>query len=630
MVIVAYLPVLQAELIWDDGENITTNQTLRSLDGLREMWLVPKSIQQYYPLMYTTYWVEYHLWGLRPFGYHLVNVLLHGANAVLVWRLLARLGVPGAWLAAALFAVHPVEVESVAWVTERKNVMSLAFALLSMLAYFRFDPPEQIPVDTDPPSRSGSWRWYAASLALFALALFSKTMVVTLPAVLLVIYWWKRGRLGWRDAVRMLPFFALAACLGLVTVWMETHHVMAQGDEWTATPIERILLAGRALWFYPRMLVWPYPLVFLYPRWDIDPRAWWQYLFPAAALLLPGALWLARGKIGRGPLAAVLIFAGVLMPALGFFNIYYMRYAQVSDHFQYHASIALIALAAAGGAVLVGGLRADTRGLGRIVAASALVVLAALSFRQTFVYRDQPTLLSDIIEKNPRNWMPYANLAELLDDQGRYEEAAELLTTCIARCDEAGVHGIGLFEIHRKLGFVLMEAGRYGEAEAQFARALEGRPYDCRTLYGQGMALGSVGRWSEAQVRFEKALGVDPNYAEGRYGLALALANDGRADEAQVNFQNAIALNPADPLPHFGLANMLASRGDLRAAVPHYFETVRLNPNNAPALNNLGVILKDLGEPERAIPYLRAALQHNPANEATKEALKQALERSGR
>jgi tetratricopeptide (TPR) repeat protein len=628
MVAVVYLPVSQAKLIWDDGENITTNETLRSWDGLRQMWLVPQSIQQYYPLMYTTYWVEYHLWGLDPLGYHLVNVALHAAASVLVWRLLVRLRVPGAWLAAMLFAVHPVAVESVAWVTERKNVLSLCLALSSMLAYFRFALPEGASQDAaTPPQR---WLWYALALVLFALALFAKTVVVTLPAVLLVIYWWQRGRLSWRDAAPLMPFILLSVVLGLVTMWMETHHVGAQGDDWSLTSLERFLLAGRALWFYLGKLFWPRPLVFLYPRWLIDSRTWWQYLFPAAALLLPLALWLVRRQIGRGPLAAVLIYAGVLVPALGFFNIYFTRYAQVADHFQYHASVAIFALMGAVAVRVTAGMRTDAYRLAATGMALLLIVLGTLTYRQTFVYRDLATLLSDIIEQNPQNWMPYANLAEHRDAEGRFDDAEQLLRTCIALCQEQGITGLRLYDVQRKLGFVLMESGQFEDANNQFAKALELRPFDWRVLYGQGMALASLDRWSDARSRFEKALGADPNYAEGHYGLALALRQQGNPDEAFKHFQKAVELAPTDPLAHFELANMLALRGNLREAADHYAQTVRLRPDHADAWHNLGVLTKDLGDPEKAVEYLREALRRNPHNANTKVSLEQAIEASRR
>ena len=300
MVLVSYAWALRADFIWDDDAYVTKNTTLESLDGLRRIWFEFGAVPQYYPLVHTSFWIERHLWGLNPLGYHAVNILLHAAGALLVWRLLVRLAVPGAWLAAALFAVHPVEVESVAWITERKNVLSLPLAFLSMLAYWRFAPFEEPKESSIARPAARRWRWYAASLLLFALAALSKTVVVTLPAVLLVILWWKRGRVAIRDLPPLVPFLAVGLLLGLVTVWMEKQFVGAVGEEWSLTPIERVLLAGRVLWFYAMKLVWPYPLAFFYPRFSIDEHIWWQYLFPLAALLVVGVLWGTRKRVGRG------------------------------------------------------------------------------------------------------------------------------------------------------------------------------------------------------------------------------------------------------------------------------------------------------------------------------------------
>ncbi len=345
LVLITYVPLLSAGFIMDDDINVAVNPTLYSAAGVRDMWFVPTAAQQYYPVTYSTFWIERRLWGLGPRGYHVSNVLWHAASVVLLWRLLLVLRLPGAWLAAAIFAVHSVEVESVAWIAERKNVVSLPLALLSMLAYLRFEPAE---ADASGLPRFHRWRWYAASLALFALALFAKTVVVTLPAVLLVIYWWRNGRLTTRDLGRTAPFFVLAVALGSITFWVEKYHVGAQGKDWSLTRAEQILVAGRAIWFYAGKLAWPYPTLFFYPRWTIDAGAWWQWLYPVGAVVVPVGLWLARKKIGRGPAAAALIYVGVLIPTLGFMNIYFHVFSFVADHFQYHASPVLIALGASG------------------------------------------------------------------------------------------------------------------------------------------------------------------------------------------------------------------------------------------------------------------------------------------
>ena len=342
------MPALRGGFNWDDDAYVTNNLTLRSVHGLSQIWGQLTATPQYYPLVFTSFWLEYHLWGLNPLGYHVVNVLLHALAAMLLWRVLVRLQLPGAWLAAGIFALHPVAVESVAWVTERKNVLSAVFYFAAALAYLRW---RDDGTTTTGLRATSSWRslvLYLLSLALFICALFSKTVTASLPAALLLVIWWKHGRIAGRDVWPLLPFFVAGAALGLVTSWLERTHVGANGPEWALSFFDRCLIAGRALWFYAGKLFWPANLTFIYPRWQIDPGIWWQWLFPAAAIALVMILWSLRGRIGRGPLVAVLFFAGTLLPALGFANVYPMRYSFVADHFQYLASVGLIVLAAAG------------------------------------------------------------------------------------------------------------------------------------------------------------------------------------------------------------------------------------------------------------------------------------------
>ena len=499
LVFVVYWPALDAGYVMDDDINLQANPTLYSVDGLRQMWFEPDSVQQYYPLMHTMFWVESRLWGFDPRGYHAVNIVLHALNVLLVWWLLARLAVPGAWLAAALFAVHPVEVESVAWAVERKNVLSLAFALGSLLAYLRFDSPEAQP--SQPPA-AADWRYYALSLVLFAAALFSKTAVVTLPAVLLVIYWWQRGRVTLHDCLRLLPFFALAIALGLVTMRQERYHVGASGEEALLSLLDRVLVAGRALWFYAAKMVWPYPTMFFYPRFVVDSRVWWQYLFPLAALATPPALWSARRRLGRGPLAAVLIFAGVLVPVLGFFVVYYHRFSFVADHFQYHASVALVVLAAAGATLLFGHFVATRSGtsvlaaqraalMGRAAAVALLLPLAMLSHRAAALYHDEETLYRDTVAKNPGSWVARSNLAIRLGELGRFDEALEMLGEAL-RIDATKPR------VDFNYGKILLDRGE--------RRGL--RP----------------GELDEALARFRQASRLSPHWAEPYAGIAAVLA----------------------------------------------------------------------------------------------------------
>jgi tetratricopeptide (TPR) repeat protein len=576
---------------------------------------------------------------LSPFGYHLVNILLHATAVLLLWRVLLRLQVPGAWLAAAMFAVHPVMVESVAWVTERKNVLSMSLVLGSILCYLRFAFPE---IRASRETREAKpTAWYAASLVLFALALTAKTVVVTLPPVLLVIQWWKRGKIERRDWLAVAPYFLLSIALGSITTWMETYHLGARGKEWSLTPLERLLLAGRALWFYATTLVWPHPLAFFYPRFTIDTHAWWQYLFPIAAIAVPAVLWLLRDRISRGPLAAVLIYTGVLMPMLGFFNIYYAMYAQVSDHFQYHACVALFALAAAGISAAAARLHPSNRAIGSAAIAALLIVLAAISFRQTYIYHDLETLYRDTIAKNPRGTIAYSNLGVYLNAQGQNDEAIALAREVLALDPDDPIG-------HANLSFFLLTHGnRYGlqpdeldEIIDHLRRALSTAqdawgtiPNEARirtqlatALLRQGTSDGvKPEKIAEVIEQSSAALKVEPTYVDAELNLALALATIGRAAEAVAHAQRALDLDPqnAEPLhrtlgpalsaeAHNARAGAFAAQGAWREAADEYSAAVALRPEFDRALNNLGVMMMKLGDTERAIHYFQEAVRQNP------------------
>ncbi|MES1213578.1 MAG: tetratricopeptide repeat protein [Singulisphaera sp.] len=627
LVLVAYAPMFRAGYIWDDNDYVTENQNLRSVGGLGRIWFVPRSLPQYYPLVHTTFWIEYQLWELAPLGYHLTNVLLHAANALLVWRLLLRLQVPGAWLAAALFAVHPVMVESVAWVTERKNLLSLLCALLSLHAYLRFSPLED---EANRAARTprGRWPWYALALVFFAGALLSKTVVATLPAVILVLLWWKRGRVTVRDVLPLLPFFVLGMSLGLYTAWLERHHVGAVGDEWSLTPLERLLLSGRVFWFYAAKLAWPYPLAFFYPRFTIDAQAAWQFLFPAAAVALVVALWFARARLGRGPLAAVLIFAGVLFPALGFFDVYPFRYSFVADHFQYHASIALFGLAAAAVEISLKNAPPFVRQIKIAFAAGCILLLALLTFRQALVYHDVEILYRDTIDKNPGGWLAYMNLGTHLDERGEYDEAIALERTALElNPGEPVVHSnleAMLLKVGQLRGY---QPGQLEEIIAELNRALElGRTRPGLSLIepaihnNLGSALLDLGRrdgfrpgqFDEAVRHFEHALELSPAYVGAHNNLASALILAGQTPAAIHHLERSLEIDPENPDTLAALGIALAAAGRAGEARGYFERALQVRPESAAAHYGLAIVLLNEQQPDQAFAELERALKSDP------------------
>jgi tetratricopeptide (TPR) repeat protein len=519
--VAAYLPAFRAGFIWDDDSYVTQNETLRSLDGLRHIWLEPGAVPQYYPLVHTAFWAEYHLWGLNPAGFHVVNVLLHAANALLVWRVLRRLELRWAWLVAAVFALHPVHVESVAWVTERKNVLSALFYLLSLLAYLRCCPP------IGPARASGRARrlWYVLALLAFLAALLSKTVACSLPAAILLLTWWKRGRLTWPDVRPLVPFFALGLALSVVTVRMESHMVQETGAEWNFSLLDRILIAGRAPWFYAAKLLVPTSLTFIYPKWALDPHAWWQYLYPLATATLILGLWLMRRRIGRGPLVAVLFFGGTLLPAIGLIDLYPMRYSFVADHFQYLASLGLIVLVVSGVATLLQHAYTKRVKAAPLLGVAVLAILGTNTWRQTLIYRDLETLWLDVLSKNPTAFIALNNLGIYLDHQGRTAEAIPYFERGLTVRPNDG-------EILNNLANAYGKTRRFEDALRIYAALLERQPDSAITHYNAGITYAQMGRFDEARRHVARAVQLAPDVEPFRAALARLHAIPPRSQPA--------------------------------------------------------------------------------------------------
>jgi tetratricopeptide (TPR) repeat protein len=531
LVLIAYLPAYGAGFIWDDDYYVLENTTLQSLQGLKHIWLDLFATPQYYPLVHTSFWLEYRLAGPSPHLYHFTNVALHAANAVLLWRIMLHLRIPGPWLIAAVFALHPVQVESVAWITERKNLLSGFFYLWSALLYLRFS--RQADEEASP------WRMYGASFLLYVAALLSKSVAASLPAALLLVLWYRRGAILRRDWATLLPMLLLGIVSGLLTVWLEREHVLAKGPEWDLSFLERFLVAGRALWFYASTLVWPRDLAFIYPRWVIDKGAWWQYLFPLAAMAVVGALFTLRKRLGRGPLTAVLFFAGTLFPALGFFNFYPMRYSFVANHFQYLACIGLIALAVA---VLVRRWqRAQWQTpVGAVAAGTVLAVLLVLTGWNALAYVDLESLWRDTLEKNPRAWMAHHNLGIELDRQGRHEEARQHYQATV---DLRPSH----FRAHHKLGRSLAREGKLEEAIAHFKTAIRLSPEERQFYSSLGEAYLRRGDFEQAETAFRRVLEPPFVHPATQVKLARALIGQRRFEEARQVLEEVLRTDPNNP-----------------------------------------------------------------------------------
>ncbi len=599
----AYVPALSGGLLWDDAGHVTRSD-LQSWPGLGRIWFQLGATQQYYPLLHSAFWIEHRIWGDATIGYHLVNVLWHATSACLLIAVLRRLAIRGAVLAGLIFALHPVAVESVAWIAEQKNTLSTVFYLAAALAWLQFE-------DDRRPGR------YAVALLCFMAALLTKSVTATLPAALLVIAWWRRGRLSWRgDVLPLLPWLLMGVGAGIGTSWLEAHQIGASGEDFALGAAGRCLLAGRVVWFYLAKLVWPARLTFFYPRWSIDAGVLWQWLFPAAAVAtLAAGLWWCRRD--RGPLAAALLFGGALLPALGFVNVYPFIFSYVADHFQYLASLGMIAFltaAAARGFLLL----AWPRWSGSALAAGILLGLGTLTWRQSAMYHDPRSLYEATLDRNPSSWVAQLNLGTALDDAGQPEESLPHLRRALELKP-------GFPETLNSLGNVLNRLGRPAEARPLLEQAVRARPQFALARNTLGSTLMALGDSAGGISQFRQALEIDPGLVLARVNLGWALANTGREAEALELLEQARSQQPdlADIECKIGLT--LAMNDRLAEALPHLSRAVELQPAQPEIRYILGRALLDLGRRAEAAEQLEETLRLDPDHAGAKDALNRLL-----
>jgi tetratricopeptide (TPR) repeat protein len=566
--LVVYIPAMGGGLVWDDSEFVGSRLMLAGADGLRQMWFTTQA-RDYFPLTNTTFWIEWRLWGANAAGCHVTNILLHAAAAVLLWRVLEQLSVPGAWLAGLIFAVHPLNVESVAWISERKNTLSLVFCAAGLLAYLKFD-------------RGGARRWYGWALGFFALALLSKTSVVMLPVALLGCAWWRRGRICARDLLRTLPFFALSLVMGLVTVWFQHQHSMA-GEPLNIPWMSRIAAAGCAVWFYLLKAVAPVNLCTIYAGWTPRDTATLS-IWPALALAALFALfWAYRKRWGRPFLFGLGYYVVMLLPALGFFDMYIMKLSLVMDHFQYPALIGVIALIIG---LAAHGLERSGAHLGKLapVAAAGLVgVLGLHTWQQAAIYRSGFTLWTDTLDKNPGSWTAYNNLAAAHIELGSQPGA-----------DPAFKHA-------------------QADLALQYARkALEMQPDYPNAQFNIGRAYQLLDQPEKAVAPFREAVRLWPKLTEWHANLADALYRSGEVNEAMAEYHETLRLQPDSPEIRFNLADALLKQNRVEEAAQEYRTLLEAHPHMAEAHNNLGRLLAGQGKIGEAVAHYREAVADRP------------------
>ena len=574
MVLASYLPaMLWGDFVWDDLTHVPGEPALRDFAGLKRFWFAPYEVQEphYRPLTYTTFWLEHKLWGFAPNGYHVVNVLLHAANSVLLWRILLALGVPGAWLVAAVFAVHPLHVESVAWVIERKDVLSGLFYLACVATWLRFQAASETPTARSDRRR---WRYYGLALTLLAAGMLAKNMVVTLPAGLLVLQWWRSGRVTWTDMALLAPFFAIALSIVTLDMLLVTSKTPASFDY---SFVERLLTAASAVWFYVGKLAWPADLAVIYSHWESktgDPVAW---LLLALGLALAAILWRLRNRLGRGPLAGALFFVVTLSPTLGFIDHTYMLFSIVADRYQYLAGIGVMAVAV--GSAVYGARRLPDRWRRSAAGASVVLlgVLGALTWRQASIYSDEVTFFQHIVERNPKAVGAHLNLSKALTAQNRLQEAAAAGRIAVTQMPDSQVGAVD----HR-----------------------------VGALVNLSVALGKLERFDEAEGLLRQALEIAPEElaSEPLENLAVLLSRRNEMDEAEEVLRRALEIAPDDLSVLRNLAKLHQAKEQPEAALRAYDRLVELRGGDVAVHTERGQLLFELERYDEALTAWQQAL----------------------
>lgn len=612
-----FSPAMTGGWVWDDTAEILRNAPIRSSwRAIGAMWTAPAGAD-YFPLKDTVQWVEWHLWGDAPVGYHLLSLSLHLMSAFLFWGILVRLRVPFAWTAAFFFAVHPMVVESVAWIAELKNTLSLPLLLVSALAFIAFDERRERP--------SAWWKGaYALSLLFFIGSLLAKSSGVMFPFVILIYVWFRHGRITQQAIRAVLPFAAVSGAAAIATIWFQEHRAIAGVMAPAGGLGERVAMAGHALVFYFVKAILPWPISPVYPGWKVGASvvadAWpWLAIVAAAALL-----WSRRASWGRGPILASGWFALNLVPILGFVRMSFARLSPVSDHFAYIALLGVL-----GG--ITGGVGSLTKPLGQkgprwamgIAAALILGVFAWESHGLSTHYRDDRAFWTFASRQNPQAWAPRNNLGLIDLSSGRLPEAAAQFEAVIRSGEQQA-------EVYNNLGTTYTRLGRYDEAAAQFEAALRLQPGYPVAEANWGNVLAQTRQYDQAVLHYRRSLELKPDMADVHTHLGMAYMLSGHPSEAAAEFAEAIRLDPNATEPRYRLATLLANAGHLSEAITRFQEAVAIDPTRADAYAGLGLALTLSQRAQEALAPLQRAIILQPQDAEARAYLGLALFRLGR
>lgn len=611
-----YFPLHSAGFFWDDLYWIVNNPFVHRWSGLVNIWFQPDTFLQYYPLTTTGFLLQWMLWGTHPLGYHIVSVLLQIFNAILLWRLLLRLRFRAAWLMAAIFAIHPVVVESVAWVVEQKNLISGALVLMAVWAWVRFTALDHSDEDLQRAPPALDWKFYWLATILYLLALLAKTYVCALPAAILVLTWWKTGRLGAKHILASGPWFGLSVAAGLMAIWRERTGAGAMGSYFHFSMRQHLIIAGKDLWFYPAKLLWPHPILSIYPRWHIRHFSALDLIYPLAAALVGAVLFAGCRRIGRGPAAATAIYAIMVSPSLGFFAFSGMSSTFVTDHYFYLGCISLIVL----GVQWVDGLPRRATDLGQSISGAiarhrakrgiamaagcgVLLVLGILSFRRSVNYRSVKAIWAQELRYNKDCPAAYDNLGAMALNAGHYQKAITLAEHGYSLAPKMDVVGSGI------IGAGYMRLHKYQQAITWLRRSLGPDPYYPIAIAQIAYCYEQTGNVKMALKDLHRGLTLMPHSATLLAALGQTLERHGQLQSAITAFHSAVQYAPTKPRYHLLLALALEKNGQWPKAIRQYQSALDLAPDLVQARFLLGRCLLRHGRPQAAIPEFQTVIQ---------------------
>jgi Tfp pilus assembly protein PilF len=560
--IIVLFPGLTGDFIWDDYTLLVDNPLIKASDGIFQFFFSSKA-HDYFPLFSASFWIEWRLFGLNPVGYHIITLLFHITNAFLIWLILHRLSIPGSWLAALLFAIHPVNVESAVWISEQKNTLSMFFFLLTIFYYIKF-------------LENNKTRTLVISVFLFLLASLSKTAVVMTPVFLLFLTWWKKGSFSIKDGFKISPFFLLSFVFGLITLWFQHERVIDIDIVRDDSFLSRFIIAGFAFWFYIGKAVFPHDLLFVYPFFKADIASLYSYIPMTLVLVLLLAVLFLKGKYMHHIRLTIWYIFLMIFPVLGFLNIYFMRYSHVSDHWQYFSIIGIITVICSVGTQIINRIKIPYSGI--VISSIIVMTFSVYSNRQSRIYKNMEVLWQDTITRNPTAWMAHYNLGNICKDRKDFKKALDLYHATIALKPDH-------YSALNNIGFIYFQNKNLDSAAFYFSQSVKVQPMYYRSHQNLGLCYYEMVRYAESLNEFIQVKKLKPDLKD---------------------IDNVI--------------NQVFTIG-----ISFYQNRIQANMKSIDDYINLATLYELSGNKDRAKEYFNEALKNEPGNEAVRQKLSKLL-----